>query len=279
MKACLAFVLAVGTSMPALACELACSDAPVVLPSEATESVPANAFRFEVVHDDHLELTMADRTSNAGIASSVRDGVWSADAALQPGHLVELRWRTSCSEGGALYTVGPDASIDRKASAALVAYTADAPHGQRRRYAALHFVPPTTAPGYLRQRIEVDGKLIDAASNYGSYAIGELDTTVWTICDAPQAEPWCDAYSSVTPDKHEVAFITWVLGKSESASKVSIDLRCDADADASAEVVEDESGCQLGAPGGGAWALLGLLLRRRRYGTSSPRAASTSARV
>ncbi|HEX5660212.1 MAG TPA: hypothetical protein VFX59_23620 [Polyangiales bacterium] len=258
----LAFVIAWALAVPALACDAVdCTSAPIALPK--TDNVPINAFVFEVTGSNTQGLRLTDVASSEVIPASVKwagpDQVWSPDAALQLGQQVRVSYRTACavpSEQTRTFFVAPAASFDQAPGVQVIEKYADAPHGERRIYASVSYQPPSSAENYLRLRIEVDGLPHASSSYYAPYAFGELREQLWARCDVPpNPDTTCGGYDSLTARRHEVKLIAHALGEREEHTQtIDVDLRCEV----------KSKGCQLGATQGGAWALLALLLRRRR---------------
>lgn len=282
MKLWIAIALVLGSSAPALACDLyACGDPPLVLP--VNDVVPANAFAFGYGAGPSEGLRLIDDASGNEIASSMKwageDSVWSPDATLREGQRVRIEWRYACDgdpvTAHRTFVLGPPASFDRKATLVVLDEHSEAPHGARSKSVDLRYDAPTTFEGFLRLDVEVDGYPHDANQSNG-FAGNEQIVQLHTWCDRlPTFDTTCGGYNWLTPRQHEVKFIARALGTDMvDTQTLTVDLRCEAQDE------EDDSGCQLGASQGGAWMGLALLWRRRRrQGTSSPSAASTSARV
>ncbi len=257
----LALTCALGSSTPALACDVeSCDGPPLVLPK--TENVPVNAFAFEVAGSQLDGLRLSDVASGVDIPASVKwlgsDQVWSPDTDLVVGQQVQLTYRTSCqppTDVSRDFVVAVAASLDRSASLKLVQKRQDAPHGERHIYADISYQPPSSAESYLRLSVEVDGLPFDYNSSYGRYAFGELREQLWARCDyPPNPDRLCGGYDTVTARKHELKISARVLGQEVADTQtLSVDLRCD-----------KSDTCQVGAGGSAGWTLLALLLRRRR---------------
>jgi hypothetical protein len=261
----LGFALALATSAPALACVDDCST-PILLPRDGF--IPSNAVVFKVVSED-LEVRAVDARTNQEIPSSVKtmgpDRVWSPDVPLADDVLVDLTYRSPCVENTAHLRTTAPASRDKEASLRFFENKADAPHGRRQTLTTVIYEPPTTHENYLLLEIEVDGEPYALPYSATPYAPPSLYAGFWAICDVPKQAGECT--SDLSPELHEVVFRARpVGGEAVSTLKIAVDLRCDVEREqgVASEPEQRKDGCQLGGASGGAWALLALLLRRRR---------------